>query len=193
MKDCLLIANWKMNGSLSFNKKLFLELRELMANIQHDMEVAICPPNIYINQIKNLLSNDLSFIKIGSQDVCSEINGAYTGQVSLDMLDDFGVSYSIIGHSERRIYNHETDVEVANKVARVLLSNDKICPILCVGESLEQKNAGLTQDVIKKQVFAVIDCLKDKKVLDNTEIMERIIIAYEPIWAIGTGEVATAQ
>lgn len=187
-----LAANWKMNGDLDSNKNLILNLKNYFKNISDSVEIIVCPPSIYINQINNLLSTDKEFIRIGSQDISFENNGAYTGQISLSMLNDFDVSSVIIGHSERRIYNRENDIEIAAKVYKILAESETMTPILCVGESLQEREKGLTKNKIKEQLIAVFNFLKEKGILDNIKKMQRLVIAYEPIWAIGTGKVASS-
>ena len=193
MRENLLIANWKMNGSLGFNKKFFLQLKESLESKNNNISIAICPPDIYISNVRNLIDENMSFLSLGTQNVSSKENGAYTGQISLKMLEDYKVQQAIIGHSERRAYNYETDADIAEKVVNILQNSNDMTPVLCVGESLEQRDVGNTYNVISSQVNTVLQALDAANVLHNNEVMSRLVIAYEPIWAIGTGKVATAN
>jgi len=193
-RKCFLAANWKMNGSLKTNKELVLNIKEQITKLTNNkIDLIVCPPDVYLEQVKNLLDKDIEYIKLGTQNVSFEPNGAFTGQTSLDMLKDFDISAVIIGHSERRQFNNETDLDIAKKVYSVLKLDDHIMPILCVGETLAERESGETQNIIRNQITKVLDFLKEKNILDNQKIMQRLVVAYEPIWAIGTGKVATAE
>ena len=172
----LIAANWKMNGS-----KEFIESYLSAINIEDnpDVKMLICPPDCYLNDIN---SNAPTIISRGAQNLSTKSEGAYTGEVSSEMLIDHSVEYVIVGHSERREYHNETNDLVAIKFKRAIEAN--IIPILCVGESLEQRQRGETFDHIRDQIESVI-----KKEMINKS--DRYVIAYEPIWAIGTGETAT--
>lgn len=146
-----LAANWKMNGSLKANKELVLSIKEQFNKItSNNIELVICPPDIYLDQVKNLLDKDIEYIKLGAQNVSFEANGAFTGQTSVEMLKDFNISSIIIGHSERREFNNESDLDIAKKIYSVLHLDNNIKPILCVGESLTARESGETENIIKK-------------------------------------------
>lgn len=179
MKKKLIAGNWKMNGSLSANEAL---LKGLLSGIgQPACNVAVCVPAAYLAQCQTLLAG--SMIDLGAQDVSSHESGAYTGEISSAMLKEFGVRYAIVGHSERRQYHGETDEVVAAKAQRALSSG--ITPIVCVGETLAEREAGKTEEVVKRQLAAVIHT--------NGHCISEIVVAYEPVWAIGTGLSATAE
>lgn len=179
MKKKLIAGNWKMNGSLAANEAL---LKGLLSGIgQPACQVAVCVPSVYLAQCQALLSG--SAIDLGAQDVSSHEGGAYTGEISPAMLKEFGVRFAIVGHSERRQYHGETDEVVAAKAQRALSSG--ITPIVCVGETLAEREAGKTEEVVKRQLAAVIHT--------NGHCISEIVVAYEPVWAIGTGLSATAE
>lgn len=180
MKRKLIVGNWKMNGSLAMNTELLGGIRSGLSGISCDL--AVCVPFPYLAQCQFLLEE--TEVVLGAQDVSSHAVGAYTGQVSTRMLLDFGCRYAIVGHSERREFCGETDDVVADKVQRALAGG--LTPILCVGESLEEKEDGKTQEMVGKQINAVL------KVLDDREV-SGIVVAYEPIWAIGTGKTPTPE
>jgi triosephosphate isomerase len=180
----LIAGNWKMNGSLAVNASL---LESLLAGPEIAMngstcEVLVCVPAIYLPQCESLLKN--STIALGAQDVSAHQSGAYTGEVGAVMLADFSCQYVIVGHSERRAYHHESNELVAQKALQALRSS--IFPIVCVGETLEQREAGKTNEVVVTQLRAVMDVLDDGA-------LARIVVAYEPVWAIGTGKTATPE
>ena len=175
----LIVGNWKMNGSLAANEAL---VRELLAGIgQPRCEVAVCPPGIYLAQLQALLAG--SPIELGVQNVSMHENGPFTGDVSADMLKDFGVRYAIVGHSERRLHQAESDVHVAIKAKRALAAG--ITPIVCVGETLREREEGMTEFIVKRQLAAVIHLVG--------HCISEIVVAYEPVWAIGTGKTATPE
>ena len=175
----LIAGNWKMNGSLAANEAL---LRELLQGLgQPRCDVAVAVPSVYVAQVQGLLQG--SAVQLGVQDVSAHDAGAYTGEVAASMLRDLGVRYALVGHSERRQYHGETDALVAAKAQKAL--NAGITPIVCVGETLAQREAGETEAVVKRQLAAVIHAIG----ACTTEI----VIAYEPVWAIGTGKTATPE
>lgn len=179
MTSKLIAGNWKMNGSLAANAAL---LQVILSGVrQPACSVAVCVPAPYLAQCQVLLSE--TSVELGAQDVSAHEAGAYTGEVSAPMLRDFGVRYAIVGHSERRQYHGETDLVVAEKAQRALAAG--ITPIVCVGETLAQREAGLTEEVVKRQLAAVIHL--------NGHCISEIVVAYEPVWAIGTGKTATPQ
>ncbi len=180
----LIAGNWKMNGSLSANEEL---LGALAAGLQGRgaAEVALCVPTPYLAQFRTLADRHpaLQAVGLGAQDVSAHAGGAYTGEVSAAMLRDFACRYAIAGHSERRSYHGESDELVAQKAARVLAAG--LVPIVCVGETLAQREAGETEAVVKRQLSAVIHTLG--------HCAGEMVVAYEPVWAIGTGKVATPE
>lgn len=175
----LIAGNWKMNGGLVANQAL---LKGILSGLKEPAcDVAVCVPAPYLAQCQMLLS--ASPVELGAQDVSQHELGAYTGEVSVGMLKEFGVRYAIIGHSERRLYHGETDAVVAAKAQRALAGG--ITPIVCVGESLAEREAGKTEEVVKRQLAAVIHV--------NGHCISEIVLAYEPVWAIGTGKTATPE
>jgi triosephosphate isomerase len=183
MKQQLIAGNWKMNGSLSANEALLHGLLQgfTQAVSGKHTQVAVCVPAAYLSQVQQLLKG--SGIDLGSQDVSAHEQGAYTGEVSASMLKEFAVRYAIVGHSERRQYHGETDEQVALKAKSALSSG--ITPIVCVGETLAEREAGQTEHVVKRQLAAVIHT--------NGHCISEIVLAYEPVWAIGTGKTASPQ
>jgi triosephosphate isomerase len=178
-KKKLIAGNWKMNGGLAANEAL---LKALLQGIGAPAcDVAVCVPAPYLAQVQALVEG--SAIAVGVQDVSAQAQGAFTGEQSAAMLRDFGVRYAIVGHSERRQYHGETDDVVAAKTAAALAG--AITPIVCVGETLAQREAGQTGEVVKRQLAAVIHV--------NGHCISEIVVAYEPVWAIGTGKTATPE
>ena len=174
MSLCL-VANWKLNGSKAFNTQWALEfLRNFNGN--NFSSIGIAPPSLYIDHIKALLAGHE--IKIGSQNIDLEQTGARTGEISASMIKDLGCEFSIIGHSERRILFHETNQIICHKLIQA--NNNSVVPILCVGESMQEKQDNTTFKVIEQQI---IGALKDASELSA------VIIAYEPVWAIGSGKI----
>ncbi len=179
MKKKLIAGNWKMNGGLAANEAL---AKALLGGLSVPAcNVAVCAPAPYLAQLQVLLAN--SEISLGAQDVSAHESGAYTGEVSVAMLKEFGVRYAIVGHSERRQYHGETDAAVAAKAQRALAGG--ITPIVCVGETLAEREAGKTEAVVKRQLAAVIHA--------NGHCISEIVVAYEPVWAIGTGKTASPE
>jgi triosephosphate isomerase len=179
MKKQLIAGNWKMNGSLAANEAL---LKALVAGTaDSNCHVAVCVPSPYLAQVQGLLAG--TRIELGAQDVSQHETGAFTGEVSAAMLRDFATRYCLVGHSERRQYHFETDAEVAIKAQRALAAG--ITPIVCVGETLEEREAGRTEEVVKRQLAAVIHA--------NGHCISEIVVAYEPVWAIGTGKTASPE
>ena len=175
----LIVGNWKMNGSLAANHDL---LHAINAGLSAaSCQAAVCVPAPYLAQVQQLSQG--SALWWGSQDVSAHEQGAYTGEVSAAMLRDFGVRVAIVGHSERRLYHGETDALVATKAQRALAAG--ITPIVCVGETLAEREAGQTQAVVMRQLAAVIHT--------NGHCISEIVVAYEPVWAIGTGQTATPE
>lgn len=176
----LIAGNWKMNGSLAANAAL---IGELLAGIgQPACDVAVCVPAVYLAQVQLLLAGQ-GGIALGAQDVSQHESGAYTGDVSAAMLKELGARYVIVGHSERRQYQGETDAQVAVKAQRALAAG--LTPIVCVGETLQEREQGETESVVSRQLSAVIQL--------NGERLADLVVAYEPVWAIGTGRTATPE
>jgi triosephosphate isomerase len=179
MKRKLIAGNWKMNGGLVQNQAL---LQAVLAGLPaSSCQVAVCVPAPYLAQVSQLLQG--SGIEWGAQDISAHEQGAYTGETSAAMLQDFQVRFAIVGHSERRQYHAESDELVALKAQRALSAG--ITPIVCVGETPEQREAGQTEEVVKRQLAAVIHL--------NGHCISEIAVAYEPVWAIGTGKTATPE
>ena len=172
-----IFGNWKMNGSLASNAALLGLLKQGLGHV--DCEIAVCAPAPYLAQLQSLLSG--SVIEIGAQDVSAQASGAFTGEVSGAMLREFGVRYVLVGHSERRQYHSESDEMVARKAQAALVNG--ITPVVCVGETLAQREAGETEAVVRRQLAAVVQ--------RNGHCLSEIVLAYEPVWAIGTGLTAT--
>jgi triosephosphate isomerase len=173
----LIAGNWKMNGSVASNVALVRTL--LGSSADWKCAVVVCVPAPYLGQVKSLV--DGSSIELGAQDVSQHESGAFTGEVSAAMLREFGTRYVIVGHSERRQYHAESDSAVAIKAQRALAAG--VTPIVCVGETLAERDAGKTEEVVKRQLAAVIHT--------NGHCISEIVVAYEPVWAIGTGKTAT--
>ena len=180
MRKKVIAGNWKMNMLPNEAIKFIDELTPLVKDTQN--EVVLCVP--YTDLFYALLNVQETNIKIGAQNMHFEEKGAYTGEISAQMLKSINVEYVIIGHSERRQYFNETD-ETVNKKIKAAFANG-LKPIVCVGETLEQREAGTTIDVITTQTKLALDGLTDEQVANT-------IIAYEPIWAIGTGKTATSE
>ncbi len=178
MRRKLVAGNWKMNGSHAANAEL---LAGISAARPFGCDVAVCVPTLYLSETAvSLAGTDLRW---GAQDCSAHAQGAYTGEVSVAMLAEFGCRYVIVGHSERRQYHAETDQQVADKAQAALARG--ITPIVCVGETLAQREAGETAAVVKRQLSAVIHTLG--------HCAGEMVVAYEPVWAIGTGQVATPE
>jgi triosephosphate isomerase len=180
MRKKVIAGNWKMNNDIVQTTELINGLRSLLASSK--AEVIVCPPYTSLATAQQLLVN--SSIKLGAQDVSLYDSGAYTGEVSVSMLKSVGCSYVIVGHSERRQYHHETN-EIINQKAKKVLSGGML-PIICVGETLEEREKNITDQVLTTQVKGVLAGLSSADV-------ERSIVAYEPVWAIGTGKTATKE
>ncbi|MCA1245061.1 triose-phosphate isomerase [Massilia sp. MS-15] len=178
MRSKLVVGNWKMNGSRAANATLLNGILEGLG--QPRAAVAVCVPAPYLFQCEALLQG--SPIAWGAQDVSCHPVGAYTGEVCMSMLQDFGSRYVIVGHSERRAYHGESDALVAKKAKAALEAG--LTPIVCVGETLEQREAGQTMAVVGAQLDAVLEAV-------GAEAVGKIVLAYEPVWAIGTGRTAT--
>jgi len=178
MRRKLVVGNWKMNGSHPANAEL---LAGITAARPFGCDVAVCVPFPYLSETAVALA--ASEVRWGAQDCSAHEQGAYTGEVSAAMLAEFGGRYAIVGHSERRQYHGETDQLVADKAKAALAKG--VTPIVCVGETLAQREAGETEAVVKRQLSAVIHTL--------AHCAGEMVVAYEPVWAIGTGKVATPE
>ena len=176
----LLAGNWKMHGGVKTNQQL---LQDVVAGVagMRDVVVAVCVPFPYLAQAQSVLSG--TPVAWGAQNLSEQAQGAFTGEVSAAMLQDFGCRYVLVGHSERRSIYGESDTLVAEKFAAALASG--LRPVLCVGETLEQRDAGKTLDVVSAQIEAVL-----KRV--GVAAFSGAVVAYEPVWAIGTGRTATS-
>lgn len=180
MRKPVIIGNWKMNKDLDEAKKLVKEI--VSEKLDNGVEKVICVPFVYVTEVNKLLEG--SDVGLGVQNMYFENRGAFTGEISPVMLKSCGVSYVILGHSERRTIFNETD-EIINKKVKSALQY-KLIPILCCGETLEERNLGIEKDIVEKQIRNTLD---DISVND----IEKVIIAYEPIWAIGTGLTASSD
>jgi triosephosphate isomerase (TIM) len=181
MRRPLIAGNWKMHGSRAENAEL-IEGLLLGLPAQPAADIAVCPPFVYLWEIARLLK--ASSIALGAQSVCAEAAGAFTGEVSAAMLKDVGCAYVIVGHSERRSIYKEDDALVARKF--LAAQSQGMTPILCVGETLEERERGQTTQVVSRQLGAVLD-------LARVQALKKAVVAYEPVWAIGTGKNATPE
>ncbi len=180
MRQPLVAGNWKMNGSRDSATGLLKGVAAGIGGLA--TEVVVCPPFVYLEQVGRLI--DGTAIQLGAQNMAREEAGAFTGEVAGSMLQDMGCSYVILGHSERRSLYGEDDAVVAAKTVRALA--DGLLPIVCVGELLEERQAGKTEEVVGRQLNAVLDAV-------GAAGIARGVIAYEPVWAIGTGMTATPE
>lgn len=178
MRQPLVVANWKMNGSSRENREL---IESITANVIPDVDIAVCPPFVYLGQVAGLTGR--ASLALGAQDVSQNKAGAYTGDISASMLADLGCDYVIVGHSERRQYHLESSELVAEKF--VAAQQSGLTPILCVGENLQERDTGATLAVIASQLDAVLARCGGG--------LGCAVIAYEPVWAIGSGRTATPQ
>jgi len=181
MRRPLIAGNWKMHGSRAENAEL-IEALLLGLPDQVPFDIAVCPPFVYLWEVGRQLKS--SSIALGAQSVCAEQVGAFTGEASAAMLKDVGCQYVIVGHSERRAIYKEDDALVARKF--LAAQSQGLLPILCVGETLEERERGQTMQVVSRQLTAVLD-------LAGVAALRTAVIAYEPVWAIGTGKNATPE
>jgi triosephosphate isomerase len=179
MRRPIVAGNWKMHGTRSENARL---IEEITSRYPADpaAECIVCPPYVYLQEVGRLVRD--SSLLLGAQDVCADAHGAFTGEISAAMLKDVGCQYVIVGHSERRLLYRETDQLVARKFAAA--QGKGLVPILCVGEQLADRETGRTREVVARQLDAVLE-------LCGTQALTSAVIAYEPVWAIGTGRNAT--
>lgn len=166
----LVVGNWKMNGSFALLSDVAKTMDELRPQ---NVEVVVCPPSIYLNEAKCFLGQ----FATGGQDCSTEVAGAYTGELSASMLSDYGAKYVIVGHSERRMRHQESSELIAKKAAAAQSAG--LTPILCIGETKEEKLVGATLQVLHGQLLPCLDANLD---------LQKIVVAYEPVWSIGTGE-----
>ena len=178
MRNKLVAGNWKMNGSLADNAALLAALKTELAGV----EAAVCVPFPYLAQVQSALAG--SSLAWGAQNLSDQAKGAFTGEVSAAMLNDFGCRYVIVGHSERRSLYGETDALVAKKYLAAQAAG--LTPILCVGETLDERESNVTEAVVARQLDAVI-------AVAGIASFDRAVIAYEPVWAIGTGKTASPE
>ncbi len=187
MRKKLIAGNWKMNGGLQQNAAWVRAVLQGLSAQAPDCDVVVHVPALYVAQILELLAlnqdKSAAPLRVGVQDVSEHDSGAYTGEVSAAMVRDIGGGMAIVGHSERRQYHAETDHVVARKAKAALACG--ITPIVCVGETLAEREAGQTENVVKRQLTAVIR--------ENAHCMGEMVLAYEPVWAIGTGKTATPE
>lgn len=180
MSRSLVIGNWKMHGSLAFVEELLCQL--LAEQSRFPAQVAVCPPALYLAKAAEQLAG--SSVAWGAQNLSEHAEGAFTGEISASMLADLNCSYALVGHSERRSLFGETDADVAAKFVAAKVAG--LTPVLCIGESLEQRESGETLSLITQQLIAVLDVAGEKA-------LHQSVIAYEPVWAIGTGKTATPE
>jgi len=180
MRQSLVAGNWKMHGSQHQNATLLQEIKAGLSAIIPHVAVAVCPPFIYLPQVSQLLVD--SPVQWGAQNICHEETGAFTGEIAVSMVQEFGCRYVIVGHSERRQLYGESDEIVAKKFA--IVQQAGLVPILCVGELLSEREAEQTQAVVQRQLDAII-------AMQGIDGLKQAVIAYEPVWAIGTGRTAT--
>ena len=180
-RPTLVVGNWKMNGDLASNAAL---MSSLIAGLTEttSCRIAVCVPAPYLAQVSAALGG--STVAWGSQDISEHERGAYTGEVSGAMLGDFGCQYAIVGHSERRTWFGDTDARVAAKAERAIAAG--LVPIVCVGETLQEREQGRAMDVVATQLDAVLERI-------GAAGIDRSVLAYEPVWAIGTGKTATPE
>jgi len=180
-RSTLVVGNWKMHGRLQPNAALLQAVAAGARALPAAVRVSVCVPYPYLAQAQTLLEG--SPLAWGSQDVSAHEQGAFTGEVAAEMVAEFGATYAIVGHSERRAYHLESQELVATKARRALAAG--LTPIVCVGETLEQREAGRTRDVVGDQLAVVLALL-------SAQEAARVVVAYEPVWAIGTGKSATS-
>jgi triosephosphate isomerase len=178
MRRPLVAGNWKMHGTRADSARLVGDLVE--NEVAGEVDVVICPPFVYLWEIARLIKS--SAIALGAQDVCAETPGAFTGEIAASMLKDVGCRYALVGHSERRALYGEDDRLVARKF--VAVQREGLVPVLCVGESLDERERGVTEEVVARQLDAVL-------AVTGPEGFTQALVAYEPVWAIGTGKNAS--
>lgn len=182
MRNKIIAGNWKMNNDLNESRKLVNEIIDGMSKIKTNCDIIICPPFTFLSEASGLIKN--SPLKLGAQNMYFETSGAFTGEISAAMLKSAGCDYVIIGHSERRTIFGESDEVINKKLKTALLS--RLLPIFCIGETLLERESDIMEEVLKRQLHEGL------KGISSTD-MAKIIIAYEPVWAIGTGRTATPR
>lgn len=180
MRQAMVAGNWKMNGSSESVKELINGINAGVGDVTS--EVVVCAPFVYLSTVVDATSN--SAVKVGAQNMCDQDSGAFTGEIAGPMLKDIGCEYVIIGHSERRAMYGESDEVTAVKYAAVLKNGLK--PIFCVGETLEEREQGITEEVVGRQIDAILNT-------EGVASLANAVLAYEPVWAIGTGKTATPE
>lgn len=181
MRDIYVAGNWKMNKTYEETKDYLEKLQQLTEKIElNSIKTLLFPPSLYLQPCSSSLKN--SAVKLGAQDVSEHTKGAYTGEISALMLKSIGIDYSLAGHSERRQYHNEDD-ELINRKAKAILAAG-LTPVICIGELEEEREKGITNDIIVKQLELCLAGLDSK---------DEFVIAYEPVWAIGTGKTATPE
>jgi triosephosphate isomerase len=184
MQQTLVVGNWKMHGTLRWSQAMAATLTSGLDEIGEKVCVAVCPTFLHLQAVGGVLQKSNNVISLGAQNVHAEQDGAHTGEISVKMLSDIGVRFVIVGHSERRVNIGEIDQEIAAKFKA--LKESELVPILCIGESADQRERKETETVVIAQLCAVIsEC--------GINALTNAVIAYEPIWAIGTGETASAE
>jgi triosephosphate isomerase len=185
MRPLIVIGNWKMNGSLASNAGWVNTVcRGMEQGMPAGRQYAVCTPFPYLAQCGQLIKDcSIAFLSLGAQDVSAFASGAYTGEVAASMLKEMNCKYVLVGHSERRHFHQETDELIAEKALQVL--DNGMIPVICVGESADERNSGREIEVVCGQIAKQVAVLQDR--------LADCLIAYEPIWAIGTGQVASAQ
>jgi len=183
MRKKIVAGNWKMNKTFEEADELLFDITKRMENLPSDVQLIVCPPAVYLELATDIVEEDDIELKVGAQNVSEYEKGAYTGEISAAMLSSMNMDYCLVGHSERRKYFGETNETLAKKVDQLL--NFGIEPIFCCGEVLEEREAGKHFDVVKSQIEESLFHLNDQE-------MSNVVIAYEPVWAIGTGKTASA-
>lgn len=184
MRKCIIAGNWKMNGTKESVRNLLSSIKEGAKSFKNsNLQFVVFPPHVFLDETERQLSGtDISW---GAQNFSHHKNGAYTGEISISMLQEFHCRYVLVGHSERRILYGENDDLIASKF--VAASDAGLIPILCVGETLDERQSGITNQVINRQLVSVL------KVVSSLDVFRNAVIAYEPVWAIGTGMNATKE
>ncbi len=182
MRRKVIAGNWKMHNDLKQSEDLIKSLKELLKDKSVNCDVIMCPPFTSLSEASKLVNG--SIIKLGAQNMHFEEKGAFTGEISASMLKSVGCEYVILGHSERRTIFNESDETINKKIKKAL--EQELKPIFCIGETLEEREKEITKDVVKRQVEKGLEGI-------SSEQMKKLILAYEPVWAIGTGKTATPQ
>lgn len=184
MRKKIVAGNWKMNTSLPEGELLIKQLEFLTKELDSDVDVIVCPPFTHLATVGKMISENEINISLGAQNCADQESGAYTGEVSVKMLKSVGCKYVILGHSERREYYGETGEKLYKKIN--LAINEGLVPIFCIGERLEERESGRHFEVVKEQIQNVLYRLRGVE-------LDKVIVAYEPVWAIGTGKTATSD